>query len=67
MTKLTWDKVFLYFKKTHPNLSKEVTYWCPSDYLTIKLYFKNGQIALYNYFDKRMIFIKETWIKEKEK
>ena len=37
------------FKNRHPKLSKQITYWCPHDYLTILIYLKDGMKLTYDY------------------
>lgn len=57
--KITWCDIYKDFKKRHPNLKKEVAYWVPHDYATIKLKLKDGTSMLYNYDDHMAKFIKE--------
>ena len=59
--KITWDVVYKDFRLRHPNLSKAVTYWCPHDYVTIKLYFEDGRIGTYNYISRKFNFMSERW------
>lgn len=61
--KITWNMVFADFKRNHSKLRKEVTYWCPYDYLTIELYFKDGRKAKYTYFDHKVVWSDERWMK----
>lgn len=62
--KITWDAIHKDFKRHFPNLRKEVEYWCPYDYLTIKIYLKDGRVFSYNYFNKEVQFFSEHWIKK---
>lgn len=48
--KITWKMVLEDFKQRHPRLSKQITYWCPKDYLTILIYLKDGMKISYDYF-----------------
>ena len=47
--KLTWDKIYKDFRKRHPTLRKEVTYWHPYGFAKILLYLKDGRKMIYDY------------------
>lgn len=61
--KITWDAIYKDFKDKHPNLKKFIEYWCPRDYEKITLYFTDGMLAVYDYFEHRVNFI-GRWRKE---
>lgn len=61
--KITWTTIYNDFKRRHPNLRKDVTYWCPLDYLTIELYFKDGSKGKYTYFEHKMVWSTDRWMK----
>lgn len=54
--KITWNKIYTDFKQRHPRLCKEVTHWCPHDYLMIELWFKDGSRATYDYWSHMVKF-----------
>jgi hypothetical protein len=56
--KITWAKVYEDFKLKFPNLKKEVLHWHPYTYATVKLYFKDGRKATYNYDDRKFTYLK---------
>lgn len=60
--RVTWNDVYASFKQHFPNLRKEVEYWCPYDYLTIKVYLKDGRIFTYRQSDSKINFIDSKWI-----
>lgn len=62
--KITWEVIYKDFRQRHPNMKKLVTYWRPYSYATIKLYFNDGMLAIYNYDNKKATFLKERWIKD---
>ena len=47
--KITWNMIYADFKRRHPNLRKEVTYWRPKAYSTIELWLKDGSRMIYDY------------------
>ena len=57
--KITWNMIFADFKQRHPNLRKEVSYWCPRDYLIIELWLKDGRRMLYDYWNHKAEFIQK--------
>jgi hypothetical protein len=57
--KITWEIIYKDFRRRHPTLKKEVTYWRPHDYATIMLYLKDGTKMLYNYDYSRAVFCHE--------
>lgn len=59
--KITWDVIYKDFKSRHPNLSREVEYWCPHSYVSIKLYFLDGRTGVYKYFEHEVNFISDRW------
>lgn len=59
--KITWNKIFKDFKRRHPNLSKNVSYWRPFDYATIIIYLKDGMIITYNYDEHRAYILSTRW------
>ena len=59
--KITWDEVYKDFKSRHPNMRKEVVHWQPYDYATIVLYFADGSKGTYNFIERRVKLLKETW------
>lgn len=61
--KITWSMIYDDFKRRHPKLRKDVIHWCPFDYLTIELYFKDGRKGIYTYFDHKMIWSHGRWKK----
>lgn len=48
--KISWKMILTDFKNRHPKLSKQITYWCPHDYLTILIYLKDGMKLTYDYY-----------------
>lgn len=46
--KVTWNTVYRDFKKHFPRMSKEVLNYDPCDYMTIKIYLKQGRALTYN-------------------
>lgn len=59
--KLTWDKVYKEFKARFPNLRKEVVYWHPRDYMTIKVYLEDGRTLSYNHSTNTICILDEYW------
>lgn len=63
--KIPWQKVFDDFKRRHPRLSKQVTYWCPHDYLTVLIYLNDGMKLTYSYLDHRATILGTNWLTDK--
>lgn len=61
MKKITWEVIRDSFKKRYPKKHKEVIYWRPHQYGTIKLYFKDGRTGTYNYDERKLVLGSETW------
>lgn len=59
--KITWEMIYSDFKKRHPHLKKQVTYWCPQDYLTIQIFLEDGMKMTYNYFDHVAKILPDRW------
>lgn len=59
--KITWENVYEDFIFRHPNLAKMCVWWRPQDYLTILLYLSDGMQVVYDYSNKRSIFLKDRW------
>ncbi len=55
--KITWHDIYKDFKSRLPNLSKGATYWKPSGYLSIIVYFEDGSQMTYDYLCKKESFI----------
>lgn len=60
--KVTWDVICADFKRRHPRLRKEITYWRPYDFATILITFKDGSVGTYNYDEHRLTYRAETWM-----
>ena len=54
--KITWEVIYKDFRRRHPHLKKDVTYWRPHGYATIMLYLKDGRKMLYDYDSSRATF-----------
>jgi hypothetical protein len=48
-SKITWQNILTDFKQRHPQLSKNITYWCPHGYATILIHLQDGLKLTYNY------------------
>ena len=55
--KITWKNIYDDFQLRFPNFKKQVTYWQPYGYLTIKLYLKGEKACLYDYFNRKITFV----------
>ena len=54
--KITWGLIIEDFKKRHPRLSKDISYWFPCGIATIEIHMLGGMILEYNYdFHKALI------------
>lgn len=60
--KITWYDIYKDFKNTYSVLGKEAIQYRPHNFLTIKIWFKDGRIGLYNFMRKELKFTNETWI-----
>ena len=47
--KITWQAIAEDFRKHHPSLSKDMTYWVPCGIATIEIHIIGGMILEYNY------------------
>ena len=47
--KVTWDFIFMDFKRRHPNLAKMATYYHPFGFLTILVFFYDGSKMAYDF------------------
>lgn len=56
MSKLTWNELYKYFKRTHPRLSKMSLGFSPYGYAEILVYFNDGSKMTYNYDTCRVNF-----------
>ena len=59
--KISWRMVLDDFKMVFPNRRKEVVDYRPHDFMTIKLWFKDGSTATYNGLTRKLIFLPERW------
>lgn len=59
--KITWKKILEDFKQRHPKLGKEVCWWRPEDYATIRIHLNDGMIIKYDYDEKRATILCERW------
>lgn len=55
--KVTWKEVYDNFKSVYPNLSKGAVNFRPYNYMSILVYFENGNKILYDDITKRAIII----------
>ena len=55
--KITWDKIYKEFRKTHPEIAKEVLGFQPYDYATILVYLKDNKKISFNYDTKKVDFL----------
>lgn len=55
--KLSWKKILVDFKRRHPHLAKQVSYWCPNDYMSILVYLKDGTKLTYNYSNSKATIV----------
>ena len=55
--KITWDKIYKEFRKTHPTIAKEVLGFQPYDYATILVYLKDSKKLTFNYGTKKVDFM----------
>lgn len=60
--KITWKDIYKDFKNAYPKFNKQVVQYRPHDFLTIKIWFKDGRIGIYKYFNKDLEFLDEIWI-----
>lgn len=56
--KITWEKIYLEFKNSHPSSRNYIDHYHPYDYAKIKLYFKDGSEGVYDYDSKHLEIIK---------
>ncbi len=61
MAKLSWDKIYKDFRKTHPNYKNKVFWWCPHDFLKILIYLEDGRKITFDYQTREIVFLDETW------
>ena len=55
--KVTFMDIYKDFKERFPNLSKKVSYWKPSGYLSICIFFTDESQMTYDYLYKKVSFI----------
>ena len=59
--KVTWKMIFDDFKNRHPNLSKQVVRYFPSNYLTIEVWIKDGLRIKYDYWEHKGYILDGDW------
>lgn len=59
--KVLWIDIFKDFKQRHPNLSKNVEYWRPDNFLRIEIFMKDGTKMMYEYDKHKATFLKDRW------
>lgn len=57
--KLTWEMIYADLRMRLPHRRNDIIHWHPYDYLTIKVYFKEGARATYNYLTHELKFVKD--------
>lgn len=56
--KISWQMIYCDFKKMYPRLSKDAIHYIPHGYLTIKVTMSDGAKLLYDYYSKKVTFLK---------
>lgn len=58
--KITWDEIYLDFKRHYPRLSKKALRFKPHDYLMIKIWFdEEPSVMTFDYATKRCVIAPE--------
>lgn len=60
-SKYSYRKLRNDFREHYPLMSKEVIHWQPHSFSTIELWFKSGDKATYNDYDRKLHFMEGTW------
>lgn len=60
-SKVTWKDIFEDFKKHNPVLCAHGMHYEPYEFLTIKVWLNDGEIALYDYFNKKITRTNTYW------
>lgn len=62
--KYSWRKLFEDFRRTYPEVRKDIYFWEPWEFSTIRLWFKDGRLATYNDYDREIKFLDGSWIRD---
>lgn len=62
---MPWSELIKDFKRRHPRLAKQVTYWRPLDYMRILIYLDDGMMLEYDYLFNRAYIREERWKEDK--
>lgn len=57
--KIKWDDLYKDFKLRYPSWKNKILRWAPYGYLTIKVWFKDDTVMVYDYERKRAVFVKD--------